>query len=62
MGENCQWHRAKWRGRGRLAHHGVIISVFDRLEIAVARDLGLTLASEKNRRRPCLPDRWCGIH
>jgi hypothetical protein len=33
MGENCQWHRAKWRGRGRLAHHGVIFSVF-----AVARD------------------------
>src|SRR5215475_279848 len=38
MGENCQWHRAEWRSRGRLAHHGVILSVSDRLEIAVARD------------------------
>ena len=38
MSENCQRHRAKWRGRGRLAHHDVIFSVSDRLEIAVARD------------------------
>ena len=38
MGENCQRHRSKWRGRGRLAHHGVIFSVSDRLKIAVARD------------------------
>ena len=43
MGENCQWHRAKWRGRGRLAHHGVILSVSDRLEIAEL-GMGITVS------------------
>ena len=48
MGENSQWHRTKWRGRGRLAHHGVIFSVADDLEIAVARD-GLAFLSLPER-------------
>ena len=37
MGENCQWHWTKRRGRRRVAHHYVIFAVSDRLEIAVAR-------------------------
>src|SRR5258708_14880314 len=38
MGENCQWHWAKRRGRRRVAHHDVIFAVSDGLAIAVARD------------------------
>src|SRR4029077_2086913 len=38
MRENSQWHRAKWGGRGRLAHYGITPSVSDRLEVTVARD------------------------